>query len=518
MMKGSIKTKITLCLMAIIAFMIALSCAISLVFVKKYYYKDIKDKLIATYKSCNREFSEIRDYDEKTLTTDVSNEADAMIYIVDDINNKIYTSVNENSTVFDNLKFIAEFLGISQNANAENSQIYRKEIERHRNYNIQITRDKKTNSSYFDIVGFLDNGFVIIIRTSVSRIDATIKTTVKFVFTVLAIVAIIGCVIMYFFSNIFARPIKKLTNVAERMSKLDFDAKVENPSNDEIGELAIYMNELSFRLKNTLNELQQANARLQTDIDEKIMIDEMRKEFLSHVSHELKTPIALIQGYAEGLMDNINDDEENKDFYCEVIMDEAAKMNKLVKQLLDLNEIEFGNNRINPEVFDIDALIRNVIDSSAILIEQSKCNMLYEEQTPLYVYADEFMIEEVFTNYLTNALHYCTEGGKVRVWTAVSRYDKTLDIPEKGIITGNVRVFVYDEGPTIPVSELDKVFIKFYKVDKARTREYGGSGIGLSIVAASMQAHNKMYGVYNVEDGVVFYFDLDIIEPLKTDI
>lgn len=517
-MKGSIKTKITLCLMAIIAFMIALSCILSILFIKRYYYNDIKNKLIDTYKSCNRTFTNKKDYDEKTLTTDVSNEADAMIYIVDDIHNKIYTSVNEESTVFENLEFIAEFLGVSQNANAKNSQIYSEEIEHHRNYKIQITKDTKTNSSYFDIVGFLDNGFVIIIRTSVSRTDATIRTTIKFFFIVLVSVAIICCMLTYFFSNIFARPIKKLTNVAARMSKLDFEAKVENPSNDEIGELATYMNELSFRLKNTLGELQEANSRLQTDIDEKIMIDDMRKEFLSHVSHELKTPIALIQGYAEGLRYNVNDDEESKNFYCDVIMDESAKMNKLVKQLLDLNEIEFGNNKINPEVFDINALMRNVIDSSAILIEQNGTDVLFDESEPVYVYADEFMIEEVFTNYLTNAIHYCKNDGKVKVWTACSEYKEPRDIPSKGFITGNLRVFVYDEGPTIPVSELDKVFIKFYKVDKARTREYGGSGIGLSIVAASMQAHNKMYGVYNVEDGVVFYFDLDMIAPSENSV
>ena len=127
------------------------------------------------------------------------------------------------------------------------------------------------------------------------------------------------------------------------------------------------------------------------------------------------------------------------------------------------------------------------------------------------VYADEFMIEQVFTNYFTNALHYCNDGGKVRVWTANKDYDQPRRT-EDGLVTGNLRVFVYDEGPNIPDDELDKVFIKFYKVDKARTREYGGSGIGLSIVAASMAAHNKNYGVYNVENGVVFYFDLDIIQ------
>ncbi len=115
------------------------------------------------------------------------------------------------------------------------------------------------------------------------------------------------------------------------MATLDFDARIENPSNDEIGELSCYMNELSFKLNETLTELKEANQKLQVEIDEKIKIDEMRKEFLSHVSHELKTPIALVQGYAEGLRDNIMDDEESKNFYCDVIVDEAGKMNKLVK-------------------------------------------------------------------------------------------------------------------------------------------------------------------------------------------
>lgn len=516
-MKGSIKTKITLCLMAIVAFMIGLSCLLSVIFIKRYYYNDIKNKLIDTYKSCNREFSYNRDYDEKTLSTDVVNESDAIIYILDAENNRIYTSVNKDTTVFENLNFIAEFLGLSKNANAKNSRIYSEEIEHHRNFNIQITTDKKTNSNYFDIVGFLDNGFIIIIRTSVSRADATIRTTIRFIFIVLVAVAIICCILTYFFSNVFAKPIKRLTKVASRMTRLDFDARVDNPSNDEIGELATYMNDLSFKLKNTLSELQQANMRLQSDIDQKIKVDEMRKEFLSHVSHELKTPIALIQGYAEGLRYNINDDEESKNFYCDVIIDESSKMNKLVKQLLDLNELEFGNIKISPEIFNINALIKNVIDSSSILIENSNCKVVFENNEPVYVYADEFMIEEVFTNYFTNALHYCVENGNVKIWTAKAAYNEPFNISDKGIITGNVRVFVYDQGPTIPIDELDKIFIKFYKVDKARTREYGGSGIGLSIVAASMQAHNKTYGVYNVDDGVVFYFDLDIISPICDD-
>lgn len=518
MRRRSIRSKITLCLMAIITFMILLSGILSISFIKQYYYSEIKDDLIQTYRECNSFFSdeshkdEYGEYDLNEMAGILENESDAMIYIVDDENVKIYTTVNKETSIFNSLKNIGGFLMFSDSIDANNSQIEKEEVEKHKNFKIQITKDKELGQNYFDLLGFLDNGFVIIVRTTVARVDSTIQTTIKYFMTILVVTAIISCILMYFFSNIFARPIKRLTKVAKRMATLDFDARIENPSNDEIGELSCYMNELSFKLNETLTELKEANQKLQIEIDEKIKIDEMRKEFLSHVSHELKTPIALVQGYAEGLRDNIMDDEESKNFYCDVIVDEAGKMNKLVKQLLDLNEIEFGQNRVNKEVFNIVDLIRNSIDSSAILAEQSQVTVLYPDEEPINVFADEFMIEEVFRNYLTNAIHYCTKGKEVRVWTEKYMYEEACAELEEGRIVGNLRVYVYDQGPNVPEGELEKLFIKFYKVDKARTREYGGSGIGLSIVAATMQAHKKCYGVYNVEDGVVFYFDLDIIE------
>lgn len=507
-MRHSIRTKVTFSLIAIVALMIALSGLLSVMFIKKYYYNEIKNQIIETYRSCNEEFSMRGSYDVGNLNSRIKNDAGAVVFIVDDIRSAIYTTVNENTEVFANLQYISDILKYNNDIDAYDSRIEREDVENYKNFRIQITKDTETDFSYFDLIGYLDNGFIIIIRTSVSSLDATVRVTVKFVLMILSVVAVIGCILMYFFSNIFAKPIKKLTKVAERMTKLDFDAKSEYTSKDEIGELSMYMNDLSFKLKNTLTELQQANERLQSDINEKTMIDEMRKEFLSHVSHELKTPIALIQGYAEGLKDNIIEDEDSKEFYCDVIVDEAAKMNQLVRQLLDLNEIEFGENRINKEVFDMNALIQNVIAASSILIEQNGVHISYQETEPLHVYADEFMIEEVFTNYLTNAIHYCNAGGTVKVWTVKALYQEPVMTDEHHKLTGNVRIFVSDEGPNIPQEEMAKVFDKFYKIDKARTREYGGSGIGLSIVAASMQAHNKNYGVYNIPDGVVFYFDL----------
>ena len=164
---------------------------------------------------------------------------------------------------------------------------------------------------------------------------------------------------------------------------------------DEIGELGHNFNQMSDKLERAISELKSANARLQKDIEEKTQIDEMRQEFLSDVSHELKTPIALIQGYAEGLKENISDDAESRDFYCDVIIDESAKMNALVKKLLNLNQLEFGNDQLSMERFDLAELIRGVIQSSHILIEQKEAKILFQQQEPVYVWGDEFKIEEV---------------------------------------------------------------------------------------------------------------------------
>ena len=291
-------------------------------------------------------------------------------------------------------------------------------------------------------------------------------------------------------------PGQELADISEKMSHLNFDVKYKRKDKNEIGVLGNSMNRLSEKLETTISELKSANNELQKDIEQKIQIDEMRKDFLSNVSHELKTPIALIQGYAEGLLDGINDDDkESRQFYCEVIIDEAGKMNKMVKKLLTLNQIEFGNNQVTMERFDLHELVRGVLQSVEILAKQDEIQIVYNNSEPIYVWADEYQIEEVVTNYLSNAIHYAT--GEKRIELKMEKRDDL------------VHVSVFNTGERIPKEDIDKVWIKFYKVDKARTREYGGSGIGLSIVKAIMDAHHMQCGVQNRENGVEFWFELD---------
>ena len=221
----------------------------------------------------------------------------------------------------------------------------------------------------------------------------------------------------------------------------------------------------------------------------------MRKEFLSNVSHELKTPIALIQGYAEGLKEGVNDDEESRNFYCEVIMDEAAKMNNMVKKLLTLNQLEFGNDTVAMERFDITALISNYLSSAFILCRQKDITLRMDSYPAINVWADEYMVEEIFNNYFTNAMNHVAEKRVI---------DVKLTMKENV-----VRVSVFNTGSPIPEESIPHIWEKFYKVDKARTRQYGGSGVGLSIVKAMMESMNQKYGVINYDNGVEFWFELE---------
>ena len=287
----------------------------------------------------------------------------------------------------------------------------------------------------------------------------------------------------------------ELATLSQKMADLDFDAKYTSGGSNEIGVLGENFNRMSERLEQTISNLKEANYKLQKDIEQKEKRENMRSEFLGNVSHELKTPIALIQGYAEGLNENISDDPESREFYCEVIMDEASKMNKLVRNLLTLNQLESGRDEMTVERFDIVTLIRGVLQSMDIMIQQKEAKVGFDAEKPVYVWADEFKIEEVVTNYTSNALNHL-DGEKeieIRVLTEEN----------------HVKVTVFNTGTPIPEEDIPNLWNKFYKVDKARTREYGGSGIGLSIVKAIMEGLHQQYGVQNYDNGVEFWFTLD---------
>lgn len=355
--------------------------------------------------------------------------------------------------------------------------------------------DRFAGMEYVECWGQFDNGYYFLIRSPLESIKESAAISNSFYFVVGAIIVVISGLIILVVTSRITRPISELTKLSEKMSDLDFEARYQSWAGNEIDVLGDNFNKMSRKLESTISELKSANNKLQKDIEDKIKIDEMRKEFLDNVSHELKTPIALIQGYAEGLNENISDDPESREFYCEVIMDEASKMNKLVKNLLTLNQLESGKDAPVMERFDIVSLIKGVIGSMHIMIEQKEATVIFKETEPVYVWADEFKTEEVVTNYTSNALNHLDGERKVEI---------------KVLREGDcVKVTVFNTGTPIPEEDIPNLWNKFYKVDKARTREYGGSGIGLSIVKAIVEGMNQKYGVCNYDNGVEFWFTLD---------
>lgn len=366
-------------------------------------------------------------------------------------------------------------------------------LEETDNYTLEVNRDM--DMDYLDMWGMLDNNNVFLIRLPMAGISDSIQISNMFYLYTGMIVVAISILAIWFLSQRLTKPLEELTDISIRMSNLDFNAKYESGGEDEIGVLGQNFNKMSKELEQTISELKTANNELQKDIEKKERIDDMRKEFFSNVSHELKTPIALIQGYAEGLKECINDEAESRDFYCEVIIDEAAKMNNMVKKLLTLNQLEFGNDQISMECFDLTELVRGVVNSAQLLADQKDAQILFVQDTSVYVWGDEFKIEEVVTNYVSNAINHIDGERKIEI--KMQRRE------------GHIRLSVFNTGKPIPEEDIDKIWIKFYKVDKARTREYGGSGIGLSIVKAIMESMNQKFGVKNYENGVEFWFELE---------
>ena len=358
--------------------------------------------------------------------------------------------------------------------------------------------DTSNSLNYILLYGKLDNGYSLYIRIPIAPIEESVRISNNTLIVIGIATVIISAFVASLISKRFTSPILQLNDITKKMAKLDFEQKYRiNDSDDEINELGKNINTMSDKLESTIKQLRETNSELEKDIEEKSKIDEMRKQFISDVSHELKTPIALIQGYAEGLIENVNNDDESRKFYAEVILDESNKMDVLVKQLLELMKLEYGKRKFNDEEFDVVELINEVIRKCNVMLEENQIQVVFDEKKPIYAYADDFYVEQVVTNYFTNAIKHAKEvNGKKQIKITIQN------------VKNKIRVSVFNTGDKIPEEDLTRVWGRFYKIYDSRNRENSGSGIGLSIVKAIQNNYQNEYGVQNLSNGVEFYFDI----------
>lgn len=489
-MKHSIRRQFATIFITLMTATIVMCWLLNSTLLEEYYIENKKEVLLSAYRSINAASNAGNTSSEsfEIEVQKISGIYNINILVINASSQPVTSSVHDYDILLKEL--LAHVF-----ATINEVQTEERVLEETTQYTIQNSYDKRTNINYIEMWGFLDNGNPFLMRTALESIRDSVKISNRFLMYIGIFAVILSGVIIWMISRRVTTPILQLADISKKMTNLDFEAKYTGTDKNEIGVLGMHMNEMSDQLEKTISELKTANNELLNDIEKKEEMDEMRRDFLSNVSHELKTPIALIMGYAEGLKMNINDDPENREFYCDVIMDEAQKMDVLVKKLLTLNQLEFGNDIVTMERFDVVELIRNYLSTVTILVENAGAKVLFEPEKPIYVWGDEFKIAEVFTNYFTNALNHLAKEKEIRI-TVCREDDKA-------------RISVYNTGEQIPEESIPYLWDKFYKVDKARTREYGGSGVGLSIVKAIMESMNQQYGVINHEEGVEFWFELE---------
>ena len=479
---------LSMVILLIIAFLILVN---NFVFGQFYLYSKTK-ALKSVYKIVNNYYINEEDVNLEAQLEKIAIKNNFDILIKNNQNVNVYTS---NKDFFSTLGQMNEMTARFNDGNGQ-------EIEKGEKFTIKKIKDSKNGVTYVLLSATLDNGYLLYIRISITSIEESVKISNNFLYLMAGFTILIAAVIVSYVTRKFTDPILELNDIATKMANLDFSHKYRiSDVDDEINNLGRSINVMSDKLEKTIRQLRNTNIELEKDIEEKSKLDEMRKSFISDVSHELKTPIALIQGYSEGLLENVNSDEESRKFYAEVILDETNKMDRLVKQLLELMKLEYGKREFNDTNFNIVEVEKEVIRKSKVILDEENIEVKFITPEEINVFADDFYIEQVISNYVTNALKHIKEvNGEKYI-----QIENTVDIEKN-----KVRLKVFNTGENISEEHITRIWNRFYKVDEARSRDDGGTGIGLSFVKAIMNNYGNSYGVINKENGVEFYIELNL--------
>lgn len=352
--------------------------------------------------------------------------------------------------------------------------------------------EKNHFDNNISVLAYLNDNNYIIIQTPIQYIKENTNLAIRYNIYISAITFLVGAAIVYFIADRATRPIREMQAVADKISNLDFSDKCMITSEDEIGLLSDSINNMS-------DKLQEYIYRLRGDLERQEKTDKMRKQLIANISHDFKTPLTLIMSYSEALMD-MKDivDDNTRDEYLQIIINEGNKMSEFVQELLKLSQLESGMIKIEKSNFSINDIINSTVGKNGILAENRGLNVEKNISGDYIVYADYYRIQQVFQNLYENAVKYASDNGTIKVTT-----EQTLK--------GKCKISIYNNGKTISDEDMENIFTSFYRADKSR-KNMGSYGLGLAIVKVTMDMHGEAYGVKNVEDGVEFWFELDMAE------
>jgi two-component system, OmpR family, sensor histidine kinase VanS len=361
---------------------------------------------------------------------------------------------------------------------------------------IYYTVNEKYNTEVMNIAAPLMNDEILILETMLSPLKENIIFMRRFYMVNALGAIIIGLIFSYLISFKISIPISKLKIIAQRVSESDFSIGYSGAANDELGELGELINVISEKLRLSIKKNSEYDKKLKEDSEREKKSERRRQEFLSNASHELKTPLSVIQSYASALVNNLPSDEQEAHYYYRVIDEETTKLMELVSELLEISMLDREDNPIKIVNFDMISLIENVKKRyEKDISEKGIKYILSSQQDYITVRGDPYRIEQVIANLLTNAIKYA-EGEKGVVIKLEKDEKKTI-------------VKVFNTGKNIPYEEIDKIWESFYRVDRSMPRERGSTGLGLYIVKKILRMHDSRFGVRNLKGGVEFWFDIE---------
>ncbi|MGE5633079.1 MAG: sensor histidine kinase [Caulobacteraceae bacterium] len=345
-------------------------------------------------------------------------------------------------------------------------------------------------------IGRLPNGGYYIAEKSLVGIYDSSRMAERFIIVSGIGTLIIGSIMVFFLSARITKPIIRINDAAKEIANLNFSNRVKISTNDELGILAGSINLIADKLSQSLNELKDSNLKLREDIEQERKLEKMRRKFVSNVSHELKTPISMIQGYADGLKYNIAKNPEDVEYYCDVIIDESEKMSHLIKDLLDLSSYESGTFKITKEPFDIVELTREIAAKYQNVLGSSNKKIEINAPVELMINADRLRIEQIMMNLMSNAVKHVYDEGCIKITVS--------DLKGKALLS------VYNTGSHIDAADIDNIWTSFYKTASGKDKVKDGTGLGLAIVKAITELHGGSYGVENIQDGVNFWVEIPV--------
>lgn len=335
----------------------------------------------------------------------------------------------------------------------------------------------------------------LFVMTSMQPVGEAVGTLKQYFIYIAPMIVVLVMVLSLIYSRMVSRPLVQLNRSAARLAKLDFSGQTEIRSKDEFGELSRSMITLSQNLDEALKELTRANARLQEDVEEKLRSEQLRKELIANISHELKTPLGIVKGFAEGLQDGVADDKRER--YLASVVNETDRMNALIMDMLELSKFEVKAVRLQCRNFSLAALIQRVADSFTQQLDNKRLLLdIGGGQEEAIVQADSRRMEQVVLNLLSNAIRHAEEGS-------------VIAIRMLRMTPGKVTTIIENAGNPIAKSDMERIWEQFYRAERSRDRKSGGTGLGLAIVKHILELHESEYGVMNTERGVAFYFTLN---------